>query len=256
MSARLDPAFLRPDPSTGRPGRALWRSLPATPVYRLAGTLATAFALAALFLASATVAVAVSVEPEHGVSWSTDLAHVAAAWGSLGVYLMMAACATLTLTWKGWLAPMAMRGLAPAGGVLTLLGLWTASLIEIPRGSGSGAQLTSELVLLVMYASFMFLRSAINDPRRADRACAALVLVGAVNLPMIYFSVQWWDMLHRAAELGASGSAAAQQNMMVGVLLMTLAFCACAVAVALGGVRRLMLLEGLVYPGLSSQEIS
>jgi len=256
MSARLDPAVLRPEPSTALAGEGQRRAKPAAAVYRLAGRLATGFALASSFLTAAALAIAVSIAPSQGPIGSTDFAHLAASRAALCVYLLMAACATVSLAWNHWLAPIALRGVAPAGAALTLLALATGAMTEGMPVPGLGAQLSAELVLLVTYAAYAFLRAVIRDATRADRAGAAVVLVGAANLPMIYFSVQWWDLLHLTEAVGAGRSPAVEHSLLFGLLLMTLAFGACAISVALSHMRSLMLHSGLVPRALASGDSS
>jgi heme exporter protein C len=102
------------------------------------------------------------------------------------------------------------------------------------------ARLTSELILLFLYLGFLALQSSIDDPRRADKACAILALVGAVNVPIIYFSVQWWNTLHQGASVSLKGSSMAS-TMLAGMLIMVLAFWMYTIAIALVRVRNIIL---------------
>lgn len=254
MSARLDPAALQPDPSTPVPGGLLRRALSRPAIDRMAGKLAAWLALAGSLLAAAALAIAFSNALEQGAG-PIVFVHLPASWAALCVYLIMAACATLALAWSGWFPSIAMRALAPTGAVLTLLALWAGTWSDGVAWCTrpSDARLTSDAVLLVMYAGFLLLRAAIPDAGRADRAGAALVLVGMFNLPIIYFSVHWWDTLHQGAAVDAGGSSALAASMLAGVLLMALAFCTYAIAAALGRARCLMLQDAA---GLSSREPS
>jgi heme exporter protein C len=99
------------------------------------------------------------------------------------------------------------------------------------------ARLTSELILLFLYLGFMALKAAIDDPRRADRAGAVLAIVGAVNIPIIYYSVQWWNTLHQGASVSMTKAPSMAATMFVGMILMALAFWMYSIAVALIRVR-------------------
>ena len=101
------------------------------------------------------------------------------------------------------------------------------------------ARLTSELILLFLYFGFMALQAAIDDPRRADRAGAVLALVGVVNVPIIYFSVQWWNTLHQGASVSVRGSSM-NSTMLTGMLVMALAFWMYSLAAVLYRVRSLI----------------
>jgi len=102
------------------------------------------------------------------------------------------------------------------------------------------ARLTSTLILLFLYLGFMALHASIDDPRRADRASAVLALVGAVNVPIIYFSVKWWNTLHQGASVSLKGSSMAS-TMLTGMLVMVVAFWMYAIAMALFRVRNIIL---------------
>ena len=99
------------------------------------------------------------------------------------------------------------------------------------------ARLTSELILLFLYFGFMALQAAIDDPRRADRAGAVLALVGVVNIPIIYFSVKWWNTLHQGASVSLTSAPSMAATMFTGMLLMALAFWMYSIAAALVRVR-------------------
>src|SRR5690625_2910302 len=103
------------------------------------------------------------------------------------------------------------------------------------------ARLTSELILLFLYMGFMALQSAIDDQRRADKAKAVLALVGVVNIPVIYFSVQWWNTLHQGASVSLTQAPSMATIMLIGMLLMALAAWMYTIAVALMRVRCIIL---------------
>ncbi len=107
------------------------------------------------------------------------------------------------------LSAMMAQALAPTGAWMTFIALWTASLWGRPTWGtywAWDARMTSELILLFLYFGVIALRNAIDDPRRADRACAVLTIVGAVNIPIIYFSVHWWNTLHQGASVSLTAA--------------------------------------------------
>ncbi len=139
---------------------------------------------------------------------------------------------------------MMAQALAPTGAMFTLLALVTGSLWGKPMWGTWwvwDARLTSELILLFLYLGFIALQSSIDDPRRADRAGALLALVGVVNVPIIYFSVKWWNTLHQGSSINMGAAPKMAATMMLGMLLMALAFWMYTVAVALMRVRCIML---------------
>jgi heme exporter protein C len=133
--------------------------------------------------------------------------------------------------------------LAPTGALMTFLALWTGALWGKPTWGAWwvwDARLTSELVLLFLYIGFMSLHAAIDDPRRADRAAGLLALVGVVNVPIIYFSVKWWNTLHQGASVSLTKSPSMASTMLLGMLVMALACWAYCIAAALLRVRSII----------------
>jgi heme exporter protein C len=126
---------------------------------------------------------------------------------------------------------------------MAAIALWTGALWGKPTWGtywAWDARMTSTLILLFLYLGYLALVSAIEDPQRADRAGAVLVLVGVVNVPIIYFSVKWWNTLHQGASVSLSGSTMAA-TMLQGMLIMTFAaWCYC-IAVALHRVRSIII---------------
>ena len=102
------------------------------------------------------------------------------------------------------------------------------------------ARLTSELILLFLYLGFIALRAAIDDPRRADRAAALLAIVGVVNVPIIYYSVQWWNTLHQGASVSLTRAPSMAATMLAGMLVMALAFWMYSVAASMLRVRAII----------------
>jgi heme exporter protein C len=139
---------------------------------------------------------------------------------------------------------MMAHALAPTGALFAFLALWTGAVWGKPTWGTWwvwDARLTSELILLFLYLGYVALNAAIDDPRRADRACAVLALAGAVNVPVIYYSVQWWNTLHQGASVSLTSSPSMAGTMLTGMLLMALAFWLYSVAMALARVRCVIL---------------
>lgn len=170
--------------------------------------------------------------------------HVPAAWLSMMCYSIMAASALGTLVWRHPLADVSAKAAAPLGAGFTLLALVTGSLWGKPMWGTWwvwDARLTSELILLFLYVGFIALQSAIDDPRRADKAGAILALVGVINIPIIYFSVKWWNTLHQGSSVSLTKSPSMATTMLWGMLLCALACWMYSIAVALMRVRIIIL---------------
>jgi heme exporter protein C len=215
--------------------------------YPLAGRMIPWFyALAAMF-AVAGLYISFAVAPtdfQQGEAYRIIFVHVPAAWMSMFIYLVMAAWAGFGLALNARLSAMMAQALAPTGALFTFLALITGSLWGKPMWGAWwvwDARLTSELILLFLYIGFIALQAAIDDPRRADRAGALLALVGAVNVPIIYFSVRWWNTLHQGASISMTSAPKMAVTMLTGMLLMALAFWMYSIAVALVRVRCIIL---------------
>jgi heme exporter protein C len=211
--------------------------------YPLAGALQPWFAALAVLLCAAGLYIGFFVAPtdaQQGEAYRIIFIHVPAAWMSMFIYLVMAAYAGLSLVFNTRLSAMMARALAPTGALFTFIALWTGALWGKPMWGAWwvwDARLTSELILLFLYLGFMALQAAIDDTRRADKAGAVLALVGAVNVPIIYFSVKWWNTLHQGASVSMTKSPSMAATMLTGMLLMALASWMYAIAVALYRVR-------------------
>jgi len=180
----------------------------------------------------------------QGDSYRIIFIHVPAAWMSMFIYLVMAAWAGIGLAFNTRLSSMMAQALAPTGAMFTFVALWTGALWGKPTWGTWwvwDARLTSELILLFLYIGYMSLTAAIDDPRRADKAGAILALVGAVNVPIIYFSVQWWNTLHQGASVSLTRAPSMAKIMLIGMLIMALASWMYAIAAALSRVRIIML---------------
>ena len=207
--------------------------------YPFAGRLAPWFAGAAAVLAMAGLWIGFGIAPtdfQQGEAYRIIFIHVPAAWISMFIYVVMAFWGVLALTFNTRLSAMMAQALAPTGTLMTVIALWTGALWGRPTWGtywAWDARMTSELILLFLYFGIMALRSAIDDPRRADRACAVLTIVGAVNIPIIYFSVQWWNTLHQGASVSMTRSPSMAAIMLIGMLIMSLAAWMYAIGVSL-----------------------
>jgi len=184
------------------------------------------------------------VDAQQGDAYRIIFIHVPSAWMSMVIYLAMAFWAAMGLIFNARLGAMLATALAPSGALMTFIALWTGALWGKPTWGTWwvwDARLTSELVLLFLYIGFMSLHAAIDDPRRADRAAALLALVGAINVPIIYFSVTWWNTLHQGASISFSKGVTIATPMLLGMLVMALAFWAYAIAIALARLRVVIL---------------
>jgi heme exporter protein C len=214
--------------------------------YRLAGKMIPGFAFAALLLVMPAIHIGLFVAPTDAVQgdvYRIMFVHVPAAWMSMLIYVVMASYAGLGLVLNARLSAMMARALAPTGALFTALALLTGALWGRPTWGAWwvwDARLTSELILLFLYLGFMSLHGAIDDTRRADRACAVLALAGVINVPVIYFSVQWWYTLHQGASLSFGSGVSMDSTMLAGLVAMTLAFWCYAIAVVLIRVRRII----------------
>ena len=183
-------------------------------------------------------------DAQQGEAYRIIFVHVPTAWMSMVVYLAMAGWAGVGLVFNSRLASMMACALAPTGALMTFLALWTGALWGKPTWGAWwvwDARLTSELVLLFLYIGCMSLHAAIDDPRRADRAAGLLALVGVVNVPIIYFSVKWWNTLHQGASVSLTKSPSMASTMLLGMLVMALACWAYCIAAALLRVRSIIL---------------
>ncbi len=215
--------------------------------YPLAGKAVPWIAGLALLLTVVGLYIGLLLAPtdhQQGDAYRIIFIHVPAAWMSMVIYLAMAFWAAIGLMFNTRLASMLAVALAPTGAWMTFIALWTGALWGKPTWGTWwvwDARLTSELILLFLYIGFMSLHAAIDDERRADRAAAVLALVGAVNVPIIYFSVKWWNTLHQGASVSLTKAPSMATTMLSGMLVMALAFWMYSIAVALARVRVIIL---------------
>jgi heme exporter protein C len=215
--------------------------------YALAGALIPWLWAATALLTLAGLYIGFFVAPTdatQGESYRIIFIHVPAAWMSMLLYLVMAFWAAIGWAFNARLASMVARALAPTGAMFTFIALWTGSFWGKPTWGTWwvwDARLTSELILLFLYLGFIALVNAIDDARRADHAGALLAVVGAVNVPIIYFSVKWWNTLHQGATISMTAAPKMASTMLTAMLLMTFAFWAYAFAVVFMRTRAIVL---------------
>jgi heme exporter protein C len=219
---------------------------PAT-FYPLAGRLIPWCAALAVILTAIGLYISFFVAPtdfQQGEGYRIIFIHVPAAWMSMFIYLVMAFWSAIGLAFNTRLSFIMARALAPTGAMFTFVALWTGAFWGKPMWGAWwvwDARLTSELILLFLYVGVMALQAAIDDPRRADRAGALLNLVGVINVPIIYFSVKWWNTLHQGSSVSFTRAPSMAQVMLWGMLIMALAAWAYTLAVALARARTLIL---------------
>lgn len=179
----------------------------------------------------------VSAPPDYqqGETVRIMYVHVPAAWMALFVYCTMAVAALTGLVWKHVLAELYVKAVAPLGAGFTFICLATGSLWGRPMWGAWwawDARLTSMLILLFLYAGYMALSGAFDDEQKGLNAGSGLVLLGAINIPIIKFSVDWWHTLHQPASVIRLDGPAIDNSMLVPLLLMAAAFKAFFIALA------------------------
>ncbi len=219
---------------------------PAT-FYSVAGRLAPWFAWSAAALAAIGVYLGLFIAPtdfQQGDAYRIIFIHVPAAWMSMFLYVVMAFWSALALGFNTRLSAMMAQAIAPTGALMTAIALFTGSLWGRPTWGtywAWDARMTSELILLFLYLGIIALRNAIEEPRRADRACAVLALTGVINVPIIYYSVKWWNTLHQGSSVSLTAAPTMAAIMLTGMLIMSFAAWFYAIAVVLVRVRAITL---------------
>jgi len=217
-----------------------------TTFYGLAGKMIPWFAIPAVILFAIGLYMGFFVAPvdaQQGEFYRIMFIHVPTSILSMFFYLIMAGYAALGLIFNTRLSAMMASAIAPTGALFTLISLWTGALWGKPMWGTWwiwDARMTSQLILLFLYLGFIALHASIDEPRRADRAAALLAIVGSVNVPIIYFSVKWWNTLHQGSTIKFSGTSM-QITMQHTLLAMTLACWLYAIAVVLARVRSIIL---------------
>jgi heme exporter protein C len=215
--------------------------------YPLAGKLIPWFAALAAVLTAVGLYISFFVAPtdfQQGEGYRIIFIHVPAAWMSMFIYVVMAFWSAIGLAWNTRLSFVMARALAPTGAMFTFVALWTGAFWGKPMWGAWwvwDARLTSELILFFLYIGMMALQAAIDDPRRSDRAGALLNLVGVINVPIIYFSVKWWNTLHQGSSVSLTRAPSMAHIMLWGMLIMALAAWMYAIAVALVRARSLII---------------
>ena len=214
---------------------------------RLSGRLVPWFAAATVLLMAAGLFFALFASPpdyQQGESVRIMYVHVPAAWMAMFCYTSMAIASAIGLIWRHPVAEMTAKATAPIGACFTFLALVTGSLWGKPMWGTWwvwDARLTSVLVLFFLYLGYMALENAFDDPARGTRAAGILALVGFVNVPIIKFSVDWWNTLHQPSSILRLGGPAIDQRMLWPLLLMALAFWMYSIAMSLYRVRAIIL---------------
>ena len=168
----------------------------------------------------------VPADYQQGESFRILYLHVPAAWMSMLAYIIMAICAFIALVWRIRVVEILAMCSAPVGAAFTVVTLVAGSLWGRPTWGTYwvwDARLTSELVLLFLYLGVIGLYNAIDEPRKAARAACLLALVGAVNLPIIHYSVKWWNTLHQGSSISLMGGSSIDSSMLWPLLIMSIA---------------------------------
>ncbi len=198
--------------------------------YPLAGKLIPWFAWATGIIMVIGLIMGLFIAPtdyQQGESYRIMFIHVPSAWMSMMVYVIMATAGAVALAWKTRLSEMLATACAPIGASFTLIALITGAIWGKPMWGAYwvwDARLTSELVLLFLYLGFMALQASIDDPRRAARATAILALVGVINIPIIHFSVEWWNTLHQPASVSKAAAPSIHPTMLWPLLINAIGF--------------------------------
>ena len=212
-------------------------------VYRLAAKLTPWFAwLAGLAILAGLYGGLVLAPPDYqqGDGFRIMYVHVPSAWMSLMVYVTMAVAAATGLIWRIKVAHAVAASCAPIGASFTATALATGMLWGRPMWGTYwewDPRLTSELLLLFLYLGYMGLRSAFDDVQRADRTSAVLAVVGIINVPVVHYSVIWWNSLHQAPSVMKLGKPNIEPAMLVPLLIMLAGFTLFFVAILLTRLR-------------------
>ena len=184
-----------------------------------------ALAGAAVLLAIGLYVSLVVAPPDYqqGEAYRIMFVHVPAAWMAMMIYGVMAAASIVAIIWRHPLAEIAARAAAPIGAVFTAVALISGSVWGKPMWGTYwvwDARLTSVLILFFLYVGYIVLHDAFDDPARGARAAAILCLVGSINLPIIKFSVEWWNTLHQPASIMRADGPAIHPSMLTPLLIM------------------------------------
>ena len=215
--------------------------------YGLAGVCWKPLALLALALALAGMWVGFMVAPadaQQGEGYRIIFVHVPVSWMSMIIYLAMAFWGVVCLVFRARMAGMLSQALAPTGALFAFLSLWTGALWGKPMWGAWwvwDARLTSMFVLMLLYIGYMAIWAAIEEPHRAAMVARIVALVGFVNVPIVKFSVDWWNTLHQGASVSLTKSPTMASTMLWGMLIMSVAFWLYSIAAVLTRVRSVIL---------------
>jgi heme exporter protein C len=215
-------------------------------LYRLAGRLVPWFAVPAGSLFVIGLYLGLFVAPtdfQQGDAYRVLFVHVPAAWMGMLLYVLLAFYAAVGWIFNARVSSMMASSLSITGAMFTFLALVTGSLWGRPTWGTWwvwDARTTSTLILLFLYIGFILLQSAIEDRKRADRAGMVIALVGVINVPIIYFSVQWWNTLHQGATIRLTDETSMAGSMLAPLLIMIAACWLYSIAVVLVRLRRLI----------------
>ena len=173
---------------------------------------------------------------QQGESVRIMYVHVPAAWMALFIYICLAGASAVALIWKHPLADLAAKASSPVGACFTFIALATGALWGKPMWGAWwvwDARLTSMLILFFLYLGHMALANAFEDSERGAKSAAILALVGVINIPIIKFSVDWWNTLHQPASVVRMGGPSIHPSMLTPLLLMAIAFTAYYVTVVI-----------------------
>jgi heme exporter protein C len=230
--------------------------------YRLAGKMVPWFAVTAALVFIVGLYVGFFVAPtdfQQGEAYRIIFIHVPAAWMGMFLYVLMAVYAGIGWAFNARLASMMATAIAPTGAIFTFISLVTGSLWGRPAWGVWwvwDARLTSTLILMFLYIGFISLQASIDDPRRADRAGAVLALVGVINVPIIYFSVQWWNTLHQGATIRIAERPSMAPSMLAAMLILLVACWLYSIAVVLARVRLIIREREREAPWLAEAALS
>ena len=215
-------------------------------LYRLAGRLVPWFAVPGGSLLVSGLYLGLFVAPtdfQQGDAYRVLFVHVPAAWMGMLLYVVLAFYAAVGWIFNARVSSMMASSLSITGAMFTFLALVTGSLWGRPTWGTWwvwDARTTSTLILLFLYIGFISLQSAIEDRKRADRAGTVVALVGVINVPIIYFSVQWWNTLHQGATIRIANETSMAGSMLAPLLIMIAACWLYSIAVVLVRLRRLI----------------
>jgi heme exporter protein C len=230
--------------------------------YPLAGKMLPWFSGLAIVLFAIGLYLSFFVAPvdfQQGHSYRIIFIHVPAAWMGMFLYVLLAVYAGIGWAFNARLGSMMATAIAPTGAIFTFISLVTGSLWGKPAWGVYwvwDARMTSTLILMFLYIGFISLQSSIEDTRRADRAGAVLAVVGVINVPIIYFSVQWWNTLHQGATIRIANKPTMAPTMLAAMLVLTAACWVYSVAITLARVRCIILERENEAPWLAESAAS